>query len=585
MPFDADDERRRIPGKDDVELYIRTYATLLRSSGETRLQVLEQSHIGMDSSLHPRAGSPEPDTGALIYALRRLPTSITAVRRVLLGQSAEVFARTLRVDVEQWTMQSSPGRRRRYYYDGKETLAVYIASFSDVHDLIPQLVAFQIEWNKLHTALAAEDLSRLDGIDDQLALAARLGISEPDWMRLLEIWGEGLVDHLERIKAEEKNFTVRMLGGTEVGYVKATRRWWQPIQAVLEQEAIGDRPVYFVSSNTHSFVNLLSGAARRHQQEIIEFIEETNNLELLPELRKLRQGQTRGNWDNFLYYAARVFYSQHPDALRLREARSAEEAARGIHYVPSQAGLDLAAQVIVLDRLDASSLDPRLGTPDAGRLRQSPAVVININYPLGLAAYNVLRQVAESVETLRGVYVLGKAATLNGSIGDVMIANVIYDEHSENTYWLDNCFSFSDVAPFLVYGSALDNQRGVTVKGTFLQNRGYLDFYHRESFTVVEMEAGPYLNAAYEMVQSSRYPVRENINFMKLPFDYGILHYASDTPYTQARTLGARGLSYYGMDSSYASSVAILRRILGQENVLQQGAPPDWTQATATQGA
>ena len=585
MPFDADDERRRIPGKDDVELYIRTYATLLRSSGETRLQVLEQSHIGMDSSLHPRAGSPEPDTGALIYALRRLPTSITAVRRVLLGQSAEVFARTLRVDVEQWTMQSSPGRRRRYYYDGKETLAVYIASFSDVHDLIPQLVAFQIEWNKLHTALAAEDLSRLDGIDDQLALAARLGISEPDWMRLLEIWGERLVDHMERIKAEEKNFTIRMLGGTEVGYVKATRRWWQPIQAVLEQEAVGDRPVYFVSSNTHSFVNLLSGAARRHQQEIIEFIEETNNLELLPELRKLRQGQTRGNWDNFLYYAARVFYSQHPDAPRLREARSAEEAARGIHYVASQAGLDLAAQVIVLDRLEASSLDPRLGAPDAGRLHQSPAVVININYPLGLAAYNVLRQVAESVETLRGVYVLGKAATLNGSIGDVMIANVIYDEHSENTYWLDNCFSFSDVAPFLVYGSALDNQRGVTVKGTFLQNRGYLDFYHRESFTVVEMEAGPYLNAAYEMVQSSRYPVRENINFMKLPFDYGILHYASDTPYTQARTLGARGLSYYGMDSSYASSVAILRRILGQENVLQQGVPPDWTQATATQGA
>jgi hypothetical protein len=585
MPFDPEEEHRRIPGKDDVELYIRTYATLLRSSGETRLQVLEQSHIGMDSSLHPRAGSPEPDTGALIYALRRLPLSITAVRRVLLGQSAEVFSRTLRVDVEQWTMQSSPGRRRRYYYDGKETLAVYIASFSDVHDLIPQLVALQIEWNKLHTALAAEDLERLEGVDSQLALAARLGISEPDWMRLLELWGDGIVEQLGRIKAEEKSFTVRMLGGTEVGYVKATRRWWQPIEAVLEREAVGDRPIYFVSSNTHSFVNLLSGAARRHQQEIIDFIEETNNLELLPELRKLRQGQTRGNWDNFLYYAARVFYAQHPDAQRLRRARSEEEAARGIYYVPSQAGLDLAAQVIVLDRLEAASLDSRLGSPDAARLHQSPALVININYPLGLAAYNVLRQVAESVDSLRGVYVLGKAATLNGSIGDVMIANVIYDEHSENTYWLDNCFSYSDVAPFLVYGSALDNQRGVTVKGTFLQNRGYLDFYHRESFTVVEMEAGPYLNAAYEMVQSSRYPVRENINFMKLPFDYGILHYASDTPYTQARTLGARGLSYYGMDSSYASSVAILRRILGQEHVLQQGTPPAWSQATATQGA
>src|ERR1700704_5999389 len=51
------------PGRDAVELYTRTYGTLLRSSGETKLKVLEQSHIGMESSLHPTAGSAEPDTG------------------------------------------------------------------------------------------------------------------------------------------------------------------------------------------------------------------------------------------------------------------------------------------------------------------------------------------------------------------------------------------------------------------------------------------------------------------------------------------------------------------------------------------
>ncbi|HEY4829305.1 MAG TPA: hypothetical protein VIH85_21225, partial [Solirubrobacteraceae bacterium] len=55
------------------------------------------------------------------------------------------------------------------------------------------------------------------------------------------------------------------------------------------------------------------------------------------------------------------------------------------------------------------------------------------------------------------------------------------------------------------------------------------------------------------------------------PIDLGIIHYASDTPYTQARTLGARGLSYYGMDSTYASSLAILRRILRLEGVLVDG--------------
>jgi uncharacterized protein DUF6909 len=572
-------------GREAVELYTRTYGTLLRSSGESKLKVLEQSHIGMRSSLHPKAGSPEPDTGALIYALRRLPPSILAARRILLGQSADVFERLLGIDVERWEMQSAPGRRRRYYFDGDETLAVYIASPSDIDDVIPQLVALQIEWNKLHALLSVEDLSQARTLADQIKVLERMAISEDDAMRLLEIWGD-LLGPLQRIQADEKDFRVRMLGGTQVGYVKATRRWWEPIEALMQAEGVGDRPVYFVSGNTHSIVNLLSGSARRHQEEIVDYIERSNNLELVPELRKLRQGQSRGNWDNFLYYAARSYYGQSPDATQRRAQRSAEEEQRGIYFVPSQAGLDVAAQLIILERLQIGDLDARLGDPSADRLKRSPAVLININYPLGLGAYNVLREVAQSVETLRGAYVLGKAATLNGSIGDIMIPNVVYEEHSQNTYWLDNCFSFNSVAPFLVYGSALDNQRAVTVKGTFLQNRGFLDFYHRESFTVVEMEAGPYLNALYETAESSRYPVGENINFTKLPFDLGVLHYASDTPYTQARTLGARGLSYFGADSTYASSVAITRRILAQEGALTADvSAPRWADAEAGHGA
>ena len=108
----------------------------------------------------------------------------------------------------------------------------------------------------------------------------------------------------------------------------------------------------------------------------------------------------------------------------------------------------------------------------------------------------------------------------------------------------------------------------MTVKRTFLQNRKYLDFYYREAYTVVEMEAGPFCNAVYEIADADRYPVGEAVNFAKLPIDFGIIHYASDTPYTQARTLGARGLSYYGMDSTYASSLAIMRRIFTLEDIL-----------------
>lgn len=143
-----------------------------------------------------------------------------------------------------------------------------------------------------------------------------------------------------------------------------------------------------------------------------------------------------------------------------------------------------------------------------------------------------------------------------------MISNAVMDEHSQNTYWLDNAFRAQDIQPYLIYGSVLDNQKAVSAKGTYLQNRQYLDFYYQANYTVVEMESGPYLNAIYEDQYLTRYPVGENINFMRLPYEVGILHYASDTPYTRGKNLGAGSLSYLGMDSTYSCSVAIVRRIL-----------------------
>lgn len=62
----------------------------------------------------------------------------------------------------------------------------------------------------------------------------------------------------------------------------------------------------------------------------------------------------------------------------------------------------------------------------------------------------------------------------------------------------------------------------------------------------------------------------ENINFALLPYELGILHYGSDTPYTRGKNLGAGSLSHFGMDSTYANAVAILRCIFENEIRLVQ---------------
>jgi hypothetical protein len=550
---------------DEVELYHRTYTTLLRSSGETLLRVLEPSHRSMSSSLHALAGSEELDLGAFLYAIRRLPDAVSTARVIVMGQEAEVFARRGIGPLDDWTPLEAPARRRRWYDDGQGTMAVLLASASDLDDLVPTLVAYQIEWNKLRLRLRASDWPPDVDELDPAECAAVLGGVEDDWVQLAEAWDDGFIARLQDIAARRMGLRVRMLGGSAVGYARMTRHWWAPVRGTLAEHALEDRPMYFVSSNPHSLVNLVSGTARRREAEVTAWVETDGPDDLRVELAAFRDGRTDGSWENFLYFSARDYFEAQP---AMKEARSEEERAVGITHISSRAALRVSAQVIALDSLDPRWLDPRLGDVDAERLARCPAVIVNIEYPLGLAAYNILREITEANDTLRGVYILGKAATLNADVGDVMISSVIHDEHSGSTYWLDNAFSVSDIAPYLKFGSGLDNQRAVTVKSTFLQNREYLDFYYREAFTVVEMEAGPYCNAVYEIADVDRYPVGEAVNFSKLPIDLGIIHYASDTPYTQARTLGARGLSYYGLDSTYASSIAILRRVLTLEGVL-----------------
>src|SRR6266567_1251745 len=562
-------------GKRDVELYIRTYNTLMRSSGEISLKALVQAHYNIDSSLHPDARSPYPDMSAFIYSVLRLPASIIHCDLVLLGQSEEMFLQQ-GFHVDTWEAVTASARRRKWFYDDKGTLAVYVASVSDTDDIVPILVAFQIEWNKMHYLLNADPTTMQlleTGMDSSSPVFAeitkvlreRLHISPDDWRRLEVIWGDyRLWANLLVIGKQRKSFGLRMLGGSHVGYVRATRQWWAPVEKLLDTLGLEERPVYFVSSNTHSLVNLMSGFLLTREAELTKFALSGEDPYLAEECRKLQEGIVPGNWQNFLYFTAREWIRTEAGREFARN-RVRDEQERGIWHVGARHGLEIDAQVFELAKLHPMEIDPRCRMSGMDMLAKSQAIVLNIDYPLGMAAYRMLREIMENLTHMRGIYILGKAATLNGSIGDVMISNVVLDEHSQNTYWLDNVFTAQDMQPYLIYGSVLDNQKAVSAKGTYLQNRQYLDFYYNANYTVVEMESGPYLNAVYEDQYLTRYPMGENINFARLPYDLGVLHYASDTPYTRGKNLGAGSLSYFGMDSTYANSVAIVRRILENE--------------------
>ncbi|GAP15496.1 hypothetical protein LARV_03285 [Longilinea arvoryzae] len=559
---------RTVPStaSEEIDLFLRTVYSLLRSTTDVQIRTLEEVHVAMNSLLHPNARKQSPDTSAFIYSLLRLPDCMPEVRLVVLGQSSAVFERSGYGNVESWQPISARARRRRCFFNGQDTLACFIASRSDIDDVIPSLTAYQVEWNKLHFLLQRADPGLLDCAQcpsdlDFPALAQAMEMSVDDLERMWVIWGERFNDLLHQIAQRRCSLRVRLLSGSLSEYWRATRMWWDPIELACPD--LLERPVYFVSSNTHSMANLLSGYALQHENELVDYLSDSANSKLLDEWTAIQNG-VNTHRENFLYYVLKKFQQSEIGRYAIEDQTRAERAV-GMTRIPPVHALDIEAQVIELARLDPALLDPRLLDDGGEFLRKSNALILNIDYPLGLAAYNILNKVAEHSGTVVGVYVMGKSATLNGVLGDVMIPNVVQDEHSRNTYLFKNAFSAADVAPYLEFGTVLDNQKAVSVLGTFLQNARIMDVMYREGYTDIEMESGPYLSAVYEMYRPQRHPVNELVNLYGVPFDVGILHYVSDTPLSKGKNLGAGALSYFGMDSTYATTITILRRILQLE--------------------
>ena len=547
----------------EIDLYIRTYYSLLRSSGDVRVRGFEEAHLYSASSLHAGALAPEPDLAAFAYSAGRLPECFHHVRRMVLGQSIEQLARA-GFPVASWQTVRTRGRRRPLRWDGGANLAVFVASASDIDDLVPIVAAYQIEWNKLHGRLAGSgmDPATLATLDD-VTLSGALG-TDADGVRMLRAaLGNGWADGLAAIARTELDLTIRLLDGSFREYQRSAKTWWDAIEAARPE--LFRRPVYFVSSNTHSLANLLGGYAFAHQDALAAFLRSAN-----PEGLGQRIDEALAKGDdtvisNLLYYGLRAYLAAAPGGERVAEVQ-AHDARVGITTIESPARIDVAAQVFELAKLDPRHMDPRVRVPGMEQLARSNAVIVNIDYPLGMAAYHHLAAVTTGLDEIRGMYIMGKAATLNARVGDVMISKVVHDEHSGNTYLLRNSLHTSDVQPFMRHGTVLDNQKALTVRSAFLQNREYMDVFYREGYTVLEMEAGPYLAAAYEIAEPRRHPKDEIVSLIDHNmFELGIIHYASDTPYSRRQSLLSKSLSYFGIESTYGCASAIARRIFVSE--------------------
>ena len=80
---------RTVPssGNQEINLYLRTYYSLLRSSRAVQIQTLSEAHKRMHSALHVNANEPDPDFAAFIYSILRLPACLDEIDLVILDHT------------------------------------------------------------------------------------------------------------------------------------------------------------------------------------------------------------------------------------------------------------------------------------------------------------------------------------------------------------------------------------------------------------------------------------------------------------------------------------------------------------------
>ncbi len=463
-------------------------------------------------SLYPHAGDPDRiDVQALRYVLQRLPDRIWAFRDITVTRSISPMT------ARDFSPVVTAARRRPAYRTGPDSLVTtFRGGMSDLLDFISAITCYQIETDKVRAKAASgrrhgeagpastvwdtlgEPCSgdRRNSLIHALSVEFRCGYDE---LKELDGVMEGRLPEFVASAADSDSRDMKITFTDRFGlfgsYQGKARQWAAETASHLRDA----RRVHLVSSNTHSLVNLLSPWVKMHRERGTDW----------SGIRKLTES---------------------PEALL---ERTEADRKAGILTVPVPEGAPVC-QVAGLPGGDA---------------------VVNMDYAFGEEGFFLFNELFEILgKRLRSVFIVGKAGTLTGDRGDVMLPSFFVKQGTGDVYGVDNCLSredFPEDFPFRVHtGGPM-----LTVDGTFMQNDDVLTYF-RDHWGVlgVEMEGIPYVRAVAQAVLRGRISPEVSV---------GVAYYASDVPLrgdTLSVPLGERGLV-----PVYAVTEAVLHRILSMD--------------------
>lgn len=536
-------------------LALRGYYKPSGKSGQTLMEALRMLSPEIYGSMN------EPsviELKGLEYIIERLPRGIEACTQITL---------TAEEDLEHTSFEKIvPPKRRRscYRISDKEMAFVITRGLSEIYDILTHLTFLNIEAMKLRGQIREQggDLTRewaelertvledrpLEGADLDRALW-NLGMvlgrtyqeTRETYMileesRRTEQSNDGLFRFVYRLgkrmleeeRSRERELIIAFTPSLKQMIGKHTygERWARVLQNRLVDLGLRERPLHVISANLHSVLNLLYGygALGKHA-----FLEAGQDLyAAIPFIRE-REGEVL------------AFAREH-----------------GLHEVPDTAWTHIDCQIVDTALLDGVPLHPQLDVCLCQEKEKRPVLLV-MDYAFGIQAFEVMDELLTPFRTkdgthrltFRSVSVMGKAGTITGKKGDIMLATGHVLEGIPHNYIVANDLKAED------FDGTIDVHVGpiVTVVGTSLQNRDLLQKFQISTWQAVglEMEGGHYQRAISAAI------LRGHITAdIKVRYAY----YASDNPLVSGQTLASGPMGKEGIRPTYMITKVILKKIL-----------------------
>lgn len=523
-----------------VGAHINNYRQKLVGAYPVPLSTFVDTYLQMKPLLHNLADSPDFDIPAFKYSATRLPEKIYLVKKVIISQNQTDFDNN-GVEHGIKNIVTSKNRRRLMFYDpDHQSLCCLINSDSDIDDLVNLLLIYQIGTRKIKVNL--NDSQKL--------------------LPLTEIFPSELPQIQDFLANNDFDPQILLYPTTESIYIYNCHHWWLSQAAQSHFLNLDQCPIYFVSSNAHSLTNIIGGYINSKQNYIFDYIAQ-HHADIYQQWFDSKVEKNLYQVNDFLYYLSSEFLSDNPDYV---SDKKSYEAKLGVIELSNISDFPVYTQIIPLKSIALSAnLDPNLTIPDRTTILNSKAIIINVQYPLGIAAKYLLNEIISYFTKILGVYIIGKAAILNGSVGDIQIPDIVADEVTNNTFKFNNVFN--DFFPFFANIShVLTHQKAACVYGTLLENKTQIDNYRASGFNIIEMESSNYLTALVENYLLNKTPVSKSFiyNIDKLPVDFGIINYASDNPLTE--NLGHETYEFKSIETTYLPTLTVLQRIINLES-------------------